>query len=548
MQIQGFRPHKPSRFLIIAAIFPALAVLLPLAYLVIRAASLNVAGWSAIAARPTTLAILINSAGIALATPLCAALIAVPLAFLTERTDLPGRRFWMLTTTLPLAVPDYVICFALISTFGPKGSVVQLWLEPLGVESLPEIYGWFGALLALTLITYPYLLLTVRAGLQGLDPSMEEAARSLGKRPLDIFWQITLPQLRPALVAGGLIAAMYALQDFSATTLMHFNTFTRAIFLQYRYTFNRHQTAALALILVGLILLLLWLEYRVRTRATFYSRNSAIARPQLLIRLGKWKWLALLFCSVMVCLGLVLPVGVTLLWFVQGFTHTGWSYHLAAGSKFWEMTWHSFVAAGLAAIVTTLGALPVAILAVRFPSRLTTLLERCSYIGFGLPGVVVALALVYWGANYVPWLYQSLPMLVFAYLMMFLPQAIGTVRGALLQVNPAVEESARSLGRTSWQTLQEITLPLIQPGILAGAMLVFLTALKELPATLLLAPIGFNTLSVHIWKSTESVSYSDAAAGATVMLFISLGLTWCVLCQRKTQSEVWSNLRLRDFD
>jgi iron(III) transport system permease protein len=173
----------------------------------------------------------------------------------------------------------------------------------------------------------------------------------------------------------------------------------------------------------------------------------------------------------------------------------------------------------------------VAILAARFPSRLTTVIERCSYIGFGLPGIVVALSLVFWGANHLPWLYQTLPMLVLAYLVMFLPQSVGAVRGSLLQVNPQLEESARSLGRTPWQTLREITLPLVRPGALSGAVLVFLTAIKELPATLLLAPIGFNTLSVHIWKATESVSYSDAAAGSLVMLVVSAGLTLLLLSQ-----------------
>jgi iron(III) transport system permease protein len=122
-------------------------------------------------------------------------------------------------------------------------------------------------------------------------------------------------------------------------------------------------------------------------------------------------------------------------------------------------------------------------------------------------------------------------MLVFAYLVMFLSQSVGTVRSSLLQVNPQLEESARSLGRTPWQTLTEITLPLISPGVLSGAVLVFLTAIKELPATLLLAPIGFNTLAVHIWKATENVSYSDAAAGALVMLAVSISSTLLLLSQ-----------------
>jgi iron(III) transport system permease protein len=204
---------------------------------------------------------------------------------------------------------------------------------------------------------------------------------------------------------------------------------------------------------------------------------------------------------------------------------------VASLQKLLELAWHSIFAAGLAAVVATACALPVAVLSVRFPSRLTTAIERCTYIGFGLPGIVVALSLVFWGANYLPWLYQTLPMLVFAYLVMFLSQSVGTVRSSLLQITPQLEESARSLGKNPWQTFTTITFSLSRPGISSGALLVFLTAIKELPATLLLAPIGFNTLAVHIWKATENVSYSDAAAGSLVMLVVSIGSTLLLLSQ-----------------
>lgn len=387
--------HKPPLFLVFMAALTAVAIALPLTYLVI--CTVGVGGeelWDLVS-RPRTLAVLLNSAGIAVAAPLFSALIAVPLAFLTVRTDLPWRRFWLIATTLPLAVPDYVGCFALIAAFGPKGSLLQLLLEPLGVQELPEIYGWFGAILAITLFTYPYLLLSVQAGLQRIDPALEEAARSLGYSQRSTFFRIILPQLRPSLVAGGLLVAMYALQDFSATTLMRFDAFTRVIFLQYRYTFDRNQAAVLALMLVGLVLLLLWLEYKVRSRAVYYSRGNTSCRPQALIHLGGWKVPALLFCLAVVSLGLVLPLGVTLFWLVRGLT--GGLDEIVSLQELMQLAWHSIWAAGLAAVVATLCSLPVAILGVRFPSRITTAIERCSYIGFGLPGIVVALSLVFWG-------------------------------------------------------------------------------------------------------------------------------------------------------
>jgi iron(III) transport system permease protein len=528
MQARGIATHKPPLFLVFIAALTAVAIALPLTYLVIRTAGLGGEQLLAFVSRPSTIEVLLNSVGIAIVSTLFSAVIAVPLAFLTLRTDLPWRQFWLIATTLPLAVPDYVGSFALIAAFGPKGSLLQLLLEPLGVQELPEIYGWSGAVLGLTLFSYPYLLLSVRAGLQGIAPVIEEAALSLGHSPSSTFVRIILPQLRPSLVAGGLLVALNALQDFGTTSLMRFKTFTQEIFLQYRYTFNRNQAAALALMLVGLVLLILWLEYKARSRAAYYICGNTSHRPQALVHLGVWKVPALLFCLTVISLSLILPLGVTLFWLMRGLTVSG-VYEYVYLQKVIQLAWNSIWAAGLAAVVATLCALPVAILAVRFPSRITTAIERCSYIGFGLPGIVVALSLVFLGANYLPWLYQTLPMLVFAYLVLFVSQSVGTVRGSLLQVNPQLEESARSLGRNPWQTLKAITLPLVCPGVLSGAALVFLTAIKELPATLLLAPIGFNTLAMHIWKATENVSFSDAAAGTLIMLVISISSTLVVL-------------------
>ncbi|MBC1224519.1 iron ABC transporter permease [Nostoc sp. UCD120] len=533
---KGRKTHPPL-FLIVTAGLIAVAITLPLTYLVIRMAGVGGEELLALVLRPRTLIVLFNSVGLAVATTILTTAIALPLAFLTLRTDLPWRRFWLLITTLPLAIPDYVGSFALIAAFGPKGSWLQLWLEPLGVEALPEIYGWTGAILGLTLFSYPYLLLSIQAGLQGIDPKMEEAARSLGCNQRETFWRITLPALRPVIVAGGLLVALNALQDFGTTSVMRFETFTQAIFLQYRYTFDRHQAAALALMLVSLVLLLLWLEYKMRSRAVYYSRSNKSHHSPVLIHLGVWKIPAILFCFTVTSLGLLLPLAVTVFWLVQGLASPQ-PEQIFSGLQLTQIAWNSALASGLAALTATCCALPIAILAVRFPSRITTAIERCSYIGFGLPGIVVAFSLVFWGANYLPWLYQTLPMLIFAYLVLFLSQSVGTVRGSLLQVNPQLEESAQSLRRNPWQTFKEITLPLVTPGVLGGAALVFLTAIKELPVTLLLAPIGFNTLATQIWKATENVSYSKAAAAALIILVISISSTFLVLFQNRYQELV----------
>ncbi|MBG1244946.1 ABC transporter permease [Nostoc sp. NZL] len=522
---------RPPLFLTLAATVVAIAIALPLLYLVIRTAGIGGEEFWELISRPRNIMVFFNSAAMAATVTLFSTLIAVPLAFLTVRTDLPGRRFWLVATTLPLAVPSYVGSFALIATLAPRGSFLQLLLQPLGVEELPSIYGFPGTVLAITLFTYPYMLLSVRSGLQGIDPSLEEASRSLGYGSRETFFKVVLPQLKPSLIAGGLLVALYALRDFGTPSLMRFDAFTRAIFLQYKTSFNRNSAAALSLMLVTLVLLILWLEYRMRSRAAYYSRGSASLRPPKIVKLGIWKWPAFGFCLLITSFGVVLPVGITLFWLIRGL-NGGYTF-----PNLFPTILNSIGAAGLAALATTIFALPVAILAVRFPSKITAIIERCSYIGFGVPGIVVALSLVFFGANYLPALYQTLPMLIFAYLVLFLPQSVGTVRSSLLQVNPQLEESARSLGRNAWQTLREVTLPLVQPGVLSGAVLVFLTAIKELPATMLLAPIGFSTLAMQIWQATENVDFADAAAASLAMLLVSMGSTLLVLSQENVKKE-----------
>ena len=245
--------------------------------------------------QPRTLNIFLGSAGLALSVTLASMVIGVLLAWLTVRTDLPGRKFWAVVTVLPLVLPSYVGAFTLVAALGPKG-MVQSWLEPLGVDRLPSIYGFPGALLALTLFTYPYVLLSVRAALRGLDPSLEEAARSLGRSPLRVFWEITLPHLRPSIYAGGLLVALYTLSDFGAVSLLRFNSFTRAIYIQYGASLDRSAAAVLALLLVGLTLLILLAEARMRGKARYYRSSSGALRQPSLVKLGRWRPLALAFC------------------------------------------------------------------------------------------------------------------------------------------------------------------------------------------------------------------------------------------------------------
>jgi len=498
------------------ALVVAAAMALPLVYLILRA---HESGWSEVfevALRDKTLTVLLKSVALAAVVSAASVVVAVPLAWLTVRTDLPGRRAWTVLAALPLVIPSYVGGLVLVSMLGPKGFVQDV-LAPLGIERLPEIYGLPGAALALTLFSYPYVFLTVRGALRGMDPAIEEASRNLGIGGWATFFRVTLPQLRPAIIAGVLLVALYSLSDFGPVSLLQFDSFSREIYIQYRSAFDRTPAAILALMLVALTVTILALETRTRNRTRYHRSTAGSARPygEAVVALGHWRLPALLLCAAVVILALALPVGVLVFWLVRGLT-AGEPLRLLWGAAF-----NSVYASGLAAAFAALAALPVAVLAVRFPGRMAGLVERLSYLGYALPGIVLALALVFFGANFAPGLYGTLGLLLFAYALHFLPQAVGATKAALLQVRPSVEEAARGLGRGPARVVVTVTAPLASSGILAGATLVFLTTMKELPATLLLAPLGFDTLATSIWTAASEGFFARAAAPALLLILVS---------------------------
>ncbi|MBI2954117.1 MAG: iron ABC transporter permease [Chloroflexi bacterium] len=517
---RGLKHQGPTLLWVLAGLV-VVVMLLPVVYLALRALGAGPEVWRLLL-RPRTLEVFLSTVGLCIAVTAGATVISVPLAWLTVRTDLPLRKLWSVLGVLPLAIPTYVGGFVLVAALGPKGVLQQLLSGTFGVDRLPEIYGFPGAMLALTLFSYPYLLLSIRAGLQGLDPALEEASRSLGQGARATFWRVILPQLRPSITSGALLVALYAISDFGAVSLLQFDSFTRAIYLQYQGSFDRTMAALLALALVMLTGLILALEIRTRGRARYHRSSAGAVRPAPIARLGPWRWPALAFCSLVVLFAVILPVSVLAYWLVLG---------LAQGSQIeiiWGAALNSTYASGLTAVAAIATALPIAILAVRHPGKVSAFLERATYAGFALPGIVVALALVFFAANYASPIYQTLALLVLAYVVRFLPQAIGATRSSLLQVKPSIEEAAQSLGRTPYQVLATVTVPLVRPGLLAGMALVFLTTMKELPATLLLSPIGFKTLATTIWTATAEGFFAKAAAPALLLLLVS-GLSMVIL-------------------
>jgi iron(III) transport system permease protein len=486
---------------------------LPLAYLLFTVAGSAGEAVDAVA-NSRTVELTARSTGLALTVTASAIALGVPLAWLTARTDLPGRRAWAVAAALPLVIPSYIGAYAFLSALGPTG-LLRDALTPIGVQRLPDITGFVGAWLVLTLFTYPLVLLPVRSALRGLDPQLEEAALGMGRSQWQTFRSVVLPQLVPAIGAGAILVALYVLHDFGAVSIMRFDSFTREIYIAYRASFDRTGAAALALILVALMLVLLWLESRARGGLVLHRSGPGTARPARLVPLGRWRLPSLLFCGLVCALALLLPAGVLVYWSLQSF----------AGSPDWggtlEAAGSSLLVSGLAALAAAACAVPIAILSVRFPGRGAHLIERLSYTGYALPGIVVALALVFFATRAVPAVYQTLGLLVFAFLVLFLPLAIGAARASLQQVSPNLEEAARSMGRSPLSVLRTITAPLMASGVLAGAALVFLTAIKELPATLILAPIGFETLATEIWNATNVGFFERGAIPSLVLLAVS---------------------------
>jgi iron(III) transport system permease protein len=503
----------------------ALAVVSPALWLLVRAFEVDTETALALLTAPSTLQIIINSVVLVAAVTAGSVLLGVPLAVLTTRTDLPFRRFWTVVLALPLVVPSYIGAFAFVSAFGPRGVLADA-LAPLGIETIPPIYGLQGTVLVLTLFVYPYVFLTTRAALLAFDTSQVEVARTLNHSYRSAFRRVVLPQIAPGIAAGALLVALYALSDFGTPAIMHYDVFTRMIYVEYN-AFGRTRAALLSVLLLGLTVAILGIESRLSPdedqNAYAGGRGNATT-----ISLRGWTVPALLFCAAVAALCLLVPLGVLAMWVFRG----GPGYDAGGFAFQWAYGFNSVAVAVLAAVVAILAALPVGYLSARTNSRITELFDRATYLGYAAPGIVIGFALVYFGVRYVPALYQTLPLLIFAYVVRFLPQAVGTTHSSVLQVDRSLLEAARTLGHAPLSAFRRVTLPLIAPGVVAGAALVFLTTMKELPATLLLHPTGFKTLVTYIWQVQGAGYYGAAAVPALVLVAVS-GLSMLVILSQE---------------
>jgi iron(III) transport system permease protein len=477
------------------------AALVPLVYLVVRGFEHGVDDVADILFRVRTGRLMLRSLVLAATVTAACVVLGVALAVLVTRTNLPGRRFWGVVAALPLAVPSYVAAFA--------------WLA-----MTREAAGFVGLVVVMTACTYPYVYLPVAAALLRTDPALEDVSRSLGRGRFYTLVTVTLRQVRPAIAAGALLVALYVLSDFGAPSILRYDVFTRVIHQSYRASFDRTPAAVLSMVLIVITLLITIGEQRSRGAAEHARLGAGVARHPMVLSLGRWRAVATLIPLSVAVVALGIPAVSLGYWMWRG-QSTGLDT-----DRLVSATLATLGVGAVAAVVATLCALPLGILAARYRTGSVRWLENSAYAAHALPGIVVALSLVFFGIRFVQPVYQELPLLVAAYVVLFLPLAVGSVRSAVSQSSRRTEDVARSLGYGTWQVMRKVTLPMSGPGVAAGAALVWLTCMKELPATLLLRPTGMDTLATRLWSETGVRAFADAAPYAIMLVLIAMIPAW----------------------
>ncbi|QGX60301.1 ABC transporter permease [Alteromonas mediterranea] len=466
------------------------------------------------------LRVLGNTVSLVVLTIIGSVLIGVPLAFLTAYVQMPFKRFWLILLAAPLALPSYIGAFAMYFSFGRGGEIENI----LGITT-PPISGLWGSALVMSLYTYPFVMMTTRSSLLSLDASLVNAARTLGLSLGASLWRVVLPRVVNSVAAGALLAALYALSDFGTPAIMGFDTFTRVIFVEYN-AFGLSQAAMLSLQLMVIVGLILFIESRI---------SGASERPGRHLSLFPGRWqrnLMLLATMPIVLLAIVLPLAIFTLWLIREGT----------GGFELSYAWNSAHASFIAAVVAVLLAIPVAHAAIA--GKAGRVMERITYFGFGVPGIVMGTALVYVGLKYLPALYQTLSLLVMAYVLRFIPLAVGSVRSTAENIDSGLVKAARVLGASPREAFVRITLPLTLRGMIAGAALVFLEAMRELPATLMLGPTGFETLATYMWRVYEAGYFGRAAVpGLLLVLLSGVGLILMLSGEKKAQFTVTEDER-----
>lgn len=467
-------------------------------------------------------------------------LLGVSLAWLTALCEFPGRRWLDWALMLPFAIPAYVLAFVFIGIFDFAGPVQTLMREWFGMGvRFPRVRSTGGVVLVLVLVFYPYVYLLARSAFLSQGRGLMEAARVLGQTPWQAFWRVAMPMARPAIGAGLALALMETLADFGAVSVFNYDTFTTAIYKTWYGFYSLSSATQLASLLLIGVMVLLYLERR--SRGATRPANER-ARSGELYRLRGWKaWLATSWCLLVFACAFVIPVIQLMVWLWQ------------RGRFDWDERYSSLIAhtlwlGSMAAVITVAVAVLLAFAQRQAPAKGVRAAISLANMGYALPGSVLAVAIMlvfsyldnewvvplsnWLGGSGKPFLLGSLGALLLAYLIRFMAVAFGPVENSLARVKSSLPQASRSLGVGGFALFRRVYFPLLLPGILSAALLVFVDVLKEMPATLLMRPFGWDTLAVRIFEMTSEGEWARASLPALTL--VAVGLIPVILLIRRS--------------
>ncbi len=456
-------------------------------------------------------------------------------AWLVSMCRFPGRNVFEWALLLPLAVPAYVIAFVYTDLLEYAGPVQIALRDLFGWSSardywFPHIRSLDGAIAMMSLVFYPYVYLLTRAAFVSQSVCLLEASRILGRGPWRSFFTVALPMARPAIVAGLSLALMETLADFGTVEYFAVDTFTTGIYRVW-LDVNEPAAAQMAATLFVLVLALIWIERRSRRHQRYHQTTTRYRQLPGYRLTGWWKWAAVAVCAAPIALGFGVPA------LVLG--DYAWA-NLTRGldARFVEDLWNSLMLAGLAGFVCIAAAVFLAYGVRLNGGRLLAGLTRFASIGYAIPGSVLAVGAVpplarldhaidafmeaTFGISTGLIFSGTVAALIFAYVVRFMALGNGAVDSALARVTPSMDGAARSLGEGPAGTLWRVHLPLIRGGVLAGATLVFVEVLKELPATILLRPFNFQTLATRAYEYASEERIAEAALPALTIVLAGI--------------------------
>ena len=522
----------------------AVLVLLPLLVLALSWNSLDSTIWNHLL--ETQMARLLgNTLVLAIGVIVGVVLLGVSLAWLTSLCNFPGRRWLDWALMLPFAVPAYVLAFVMIGILdfaGPLQTTLRGWLG--NDFRMVSIRSTGGVIFVLVLVFYPYVYMLARGAFLAQGRGLMEAARILGHSPWQAFWRVALPMARPAIGAGAALAVMETLADFGAVSVFNYDTFTTAIYKTW-YGFYSLQTATqLASLLLLFVLLALYAERRAQGSKRFPGSDKPRQGALFQLR-GVGGWLATGYCLLVLSLAFIIPLIQLFYWL---FTSGSNDFD----ERYWSLIRNTLTLGAIAAVSTVVVALLLMLARRLQPIRRVRSAVALANLGYALPGSVLAVGIMFafsvadnqlvvplqgWlgVASPTPLLLGSLFALLLAYLIRFMAVASGPIDTALARIRPALPEAAHSLGHSGASVFWRVYLPLLMPGLLSAGLLVFVDVLKEMPATLLMRPFGWDTLAVRIHSLTAEGNWPRAALPAITLVATGL-LPVIVLIRRSAQS------------